>query len=166
MAIPTDVQIPKGSSQFTKLDEGKTKVRVLSDAILGWEGWKDKKPFRVEGSECTITEDQVDMGIDGKPNINYFWAFEIWNYAEESIQTWEITQKTIMGTLYDLEQNPDWGDLKGYDIEINKKKEGDRTLYSVIAIPPKELDAEIAEAYEASDIDMRKIFEGEYPISE
>lgn len=166
MALPKDIEVPKSSGQFTKLADGSTKLRILSDVIFGYEGWKDKKPFRIEGPVCTITEDQVDKDMNGNPNINYFWAFEVWNYNENKIQTWEITQKTIMGALQDLENNESWGDLKEYDIEVIRKKEGDMVKYNVVAIPPKPLSEEIKKAYEESDIDYRKLFEGEYPQKE
>jgi len=91
----------------------------------------------------------------------------VWNYKEKKIQTLEITQKTIMGGLYDYESNTeDWGDLKGYDIEIIKKKEGDKVSYTVSAVPPKPLLDEIKQAFEESDIDIKKLFNGEYPINE
>lgn len=165
MAIPKDVKIPKSTGQFAKLQDGRNKFRFLSDIVRGWEGWKDKKPFRHEGDTCKIKDAQVDKKPDGKPNINYFWAMAVWNYAEEKVQVLEITQKTIMTPLYDMEQNADWGDLKGYDIEINKKKEGDKTSYTVLGIPPKPLSDAIKQAYEDSDVDLTKLFAGEYPMA-
>jgi hypothetical protein len=90
----------------------------------------------------------------------------VWNYAEKRVQILSITQKTIMTPLYNYEQMEEWGDLKGYDIEITKKKEGDKTNYLVSAIPPKALAQEIKDAYTETKVDLSKIFEGEYPIEE
>jgi len=163
MAIPKDIKIPK-SSQFGKLQDGVNKFRVLSDIIYGWEGWKDNKPFRHEGEVCKITPDQVDLNQNGKPNINYFWAMVVWNYQTKQVQVLELTQKTIMTPLYDLEQNEDWGDLKNYDIQIKKEKVGDKTNYTTLGIPPKPLAPEIKQAYEESDVKLEKLFEGEYPM--
>lgn len=164
MALPQNVEIPK-SSQFGKLQMGANRFRVLSDVITGWEGWKDKKPFRHEGDVCKIKPEQVDLNQNGKPNINYFWAMVVWNYAEKTVQVLELTQKTIMNCLYDMEKNEDWGDLKNYDIEINKKKEGDKTSYTVLGIPPKPLNPIIVTAYSETEIDLSKLFKGEYPMS-
>lgn len=166
MSIPKGTKIPSGSGQFAKLVEGKNKFRVLSDIITGWEGWKNKKPFRHPGDVCKIKTEEVDLNPNGQPNINYFWAMVVWNYSEDKIQVLEITQKTVMGPLYELEQNTDWGDLKNYDIEINKKKEGDKTKYYVLGIPPKPLDNKIQEEFEKTDIKLDALFKGEYPISE
>jgi hypothetical protein len=166
MAIPKGTEIPKGSSQFAKIQDGKNRFRFLSEIVVGWEGWKDKKPFRHEGQVCKIKAEEVDLNQNGKPNINYFWAMVVWNYESKSLQVLEITQKTIMSPLYDLEQNPDWGDLRNYDIEINKKKEGDKTSYNVLGIPPKPLAPEIIELYSKTDIDLKKLFDGKYPMTE
>lgn len=164
MAIPKGTEIPKTSGQFAKIQEGANRFRLLSDMVVGWEGWKDNKPFRHEGSVCRIKPEQVDMNKQGMPNINYFWAMVVWNHAEKKVQVLQLTQKTIMGPLYELEQSDDWGDLKNYDITISKKKEGDKTKYSVLGIPPKPLSDEIKQAYEESECDLSKLFSGEYPM--
>lgn len=163
MALPKDVKIPK-SSQFGKFQIGVNRYRVMSDVITGWEGWRDKKPFRHEGDVCKIKPEQVDLNQNGKPNINYFWAMVVWSYNDKAIQVLEITQKTIMNPLYDYEQSADWGELKEYDIEIDKKVENDKTSFTVRAIPPKKLSQDIINAYAESKVDLQKLFEGEYPM--
>jgi hypothetical protein len=166
MAIPKNVEIPRGSGQFAKLQDGKNNFRVLSDVVVGWELWKDKKPIRHEGAVCKFKPEEADVNQNGKPNINYFWAMAVWNYADKKVQTLEITQKTIMKTLYELEQNPKWGDLKRFDIEITKTKDGDKTSYVVLSNPPEPLEASIAEAYQKTPVDLTKLFDGKYPIQE
>lgn len=166
MAIPKNAEIPKSSGQFVKLELGKNKFRVLSDVAIGWEGWKDKKPFRHEGQICKIKPDDVDLNQNGMPNINYFWAMVVWNYNESKIQVLELTQKTIMGVLHDLESTDEWGDIKNYDIQITKEKKGDKTTYVTNGIPPKPLTTEIKYAFEKSDVKLSKLFEGKYPIAD
>ena len=142
MALPQGIQIPK-SSQFAKLQMGANKFRVLSDVITGWEGWKNNKPFRHKGDVCQIKPEQVDLNQNGTPNINYFWAMVVWSYLSEKVEVLEITQKTVMNPLYELEGNPDWGDLKNYDITINKRKDGDKTSYSVLGIHQNHLQKKL-----------------------
>jgi len=167
MAIPKDTVIPASTGSFAKIQEGNNRYRVLSDAVTGWEGWKDKKPFRHEGDVCKITAEQVDLTKDGKPNINYFWAMVVWSHADKRVQILEITQKTIMNALVQLEQNvEDFGDLKNYDIIINKSKVGDKTSYTVQGTPSKALTQEQVEAHETSEADLSKLFKGDYPIKE
>lgn len=166
MAIPKDAEIPASTSQFVKLKDGPNRFRVLSDVTVGWEGWKDNKPFRHPGNVCRIKPEQVDLNKNQRPNINYFWAMVVWDYSEKRVRVLELTQKTIMSVLYDYEKNADWGDLKNYDIEIIRKKENDKVAYNVVAIPPKPLSPEIITAYEEAEVKLEKIFDGEYPMPE
>jgi hypothetical protein len=175
MAIPKNTKIPSSSSQFAKLQDGVNKFRFLSDVVVGWEGWKDNKPFRHAGDVCKITADQVSIGKNGKPNINYFWAVVVWNYKAEKnaegadigkLQVLQLTQKTIMKPLYDLETSEDWGDLKGYDVTINKSKVGDKITYTVQGVPPRPVNSDIMEQYNNTEINLDKLFTGDYPMEE
>lgn len=164
--IPKNVVIPTSSGQFAKMQDGMNRYRVLSNAVTGWEGWKDRQPFRHEGDVCKIKPEQVDNNQDGKPNINYFWAMVVWNYKESRVQVLTITQKTIMTALFQLEENvEDFGDLKNYDIIINKTKVGDKTSYTVQGTPSKPITEEIKTALEESKVDLSKLFAGEYPMN-
>lgn len=166
---------PASSSQFSKFQEGVNKFRFLSDVVFGYEGWKDSKPFRHEGNVCKIKPEQVDLNQNGNPNINFFWAAVVWNYRAEKlgdnkwvgkIQVLEITQKTIMKVLYELEQKEEYGDIKGYDVEITKTKEGDKTTYTTLGMPPKALSKEIKDAFEKTEVKLEALFKGEYPMVE
>lgn len=165
-SIPQNVQIPKSQGQFARLQEGKNRYRLLSDVITGWEGWKDNKAFRHGGDVCRIGADQVDVNRDGKPNINYFWAMAVYDVNNKSIKVLQITQRTIMGAMKGLEDSADWGDLKGYDIEITKSKSGDKTSYGVVAVPPKPLSEDIIKLYSETKMDLNAIFTGDYPMGD
>ncbi len=157
---------PASSSQFAKLQDGINRFRFLSDVVFGWEGWKDNKPFRHEGMECKIKPEQVDLNQNQKPNINFFWAAVVWNYKEKKIQVLELTQKTIMSSLYDYEQKEEFGDIKGYDVEINRIKENDKVKYLTAGMPPKAVSKEIKKAYESTEVKLEALFEGKYPMED
>lgn len=158
MAIPKGTVIPKATGNLMKFETGKNKIRVLSDVRVGWEGWKDNKPFRHEGGICKITPEMVDMSDSEKskskpkPKINYFWVMAVWNYGTEKVEVLEITQKTIMSPLYNLELEEEWGDLKGYDINITKTGEKLTTKFDIQGVPPKLVSKDILKAYDESDI--------------
>lgn len=166
MAIPKNTQIPQGQSQFMKFKQGDNTFRVMSDIVTGWEGWKDKKPFRRAGDVCNIKVEEVELDSFGKPNRKYFWAMAVWNYDMKQIQVLEITQSSIMNTLFNLENNGKWGDLKNYDITVTKKGEKMETEYQIVPNPKEELTADIVKAYTDSKVDLSKLFDGEYPMSE
>lgn len=142
MAIPKDTVIPSSNS-FSKFQDGANRFRILSDIQIGWEGWKNKDVFRHKGSKCHITSEMVTKNQDGKDNINYFWVAIAYDYQNKALKVLEITQKTIMGALQDLEENPEWGDLKNYDVVITKGKVGEKVSYTTVANPPKPLALEI-----------------------
>lgn len=174
--LPKDYKAPAGSSDFFKFQDGENRFRIMSsEAIVGWEGWKDNKPFRRKGIEKNIKDSEVDLDTkfskSGKPKINHFWAFIVWDYADKKLKILEITQKTVMKTLEGLVSDPDWGAPTAYDLSVNKSLVSGRTVYSVKAYPPKEMPKEIKDEYkktelnietlfEASDIDPDKEFEG------
>lgn len=166
MAIPAGSTIPESPSDYFKPKEGKKhKLRVLGDFVVGWVGYKDKKGFRRPGDVCTIDDAEVDYDEKyKKPNKSHFWACPIWNYDEQRVQVWEVTQQSIKKALYDYESAEEWGDSKNYDLTVERKEESGKTKYSVIALPPRLLPAEAKEAYEMSDCDMSALFRGEHPI--
>jgi len=166
MAIPKNTQIPQGQSQFMKWKLGDNNFRVLSDIITGWEGWKDKKPFRRAGDVCNIKVEEVDLDKGGKPSRKYFWAMAVWNYDTKQVQVLEITQSSIMNTLFNLENNGKWGDLKNYDITVTKKGDGLDTEYNTVPNPHEALSEEILKAYKDSNVDLNKLFDEEYPMGE
>jgi len=165
MALPQNIQIPK-KSQFMKLEQGENVFRILEDVKTGWCIWKDGKPERQEGDTCFYKIENADINKFGKPALNYFWIMAIWNYKTKKVETLEITQKTIMTPLFDLENNGKWGDLKNYDISITKKGSGNDTEFSVVPNPKEPLTDEIKKAFEDSEIDLSKLFKGEYPMTE
>lgn len=157
--LPKDYETPAGSSDFFKLQEGKNRIRIMSDALVGWEGWRDGKPFRRQGAEQNIDVKEVDIDEKyKKPKINHIWAFLVWDYESESLKYFTLTQKTIMKAIDSLVNDEDWGDPKGYDIGIEKIKKGPRTSYSVTSYPHKKVLPEITEAMETTELDAEKIF--------
>src|SRR3990167_3730136 len=155
---------PSSVGQFAKLQDGENRYRFLSEVVYGWEGWKDKKPFRHEGMECKIKPEDVDKNSYGNLAISFFWAAVVWNYKEKKIQVLSLTQTTIMDVLYDYTQQEEFGDVHGYDIKINRNKEGDKVTYITTAMPPKPVAKEIAELYAGTDVNLKAIFRGEYPM--
>jgi len=162
--LPADYKAPAGSSSFMKLQDGENRFRVLSDAKVGWEGWKDNKPFRREGVDCNIEESEVDTDSKygkPKPKINHFWAFVVWDCQDKAVKILSLTQKTIHKAINELVEDKDWGDPKEYDLSIVRTKSGERVSYAVKSYPHKKLTKEQEEAFASSDIDLDSLFEDE-----
>ena len=158
--LPIGYEVPKSSSSYTKLEQGKTKIRILSDSIVGTLVWNGGKPHR-------FAQDQkVDVKPD-KPTDKprHFWAFVVWNYETNKVEILEVTQKGIQESIMSYFQEPDYGDPKKYDLTITRSGESLDTKYQVIAGIPKKLEPEIEKAYKDTPINLQALFTGEDPFT-
>lgn len=160
--LPTDYKIPDSPSNYMKFQDGLNSIRILSSAIVGYEYFNtDNKPVR---SREMFEEAPTDIKKDGK--IKPFWAFVVWNYQAKMIQILELTQKTIMGSIKALVDNPKWGDPKKYDIAITKSGEGLETEYLTQGEPPiNETTAEIKTLYETKNINLEALYDSGDPFA-
>jgi hypothetical protein len=162
--LPSEAKEPKTKNNYTMpLDEGRHKLRVLSSAIVGYEGWDtsgDKKvPVRYAMGE------EPPFGPDGK-SPKYFWAFVVWNYEQERVQIMAVTQKTIRTQLQALVDDEAWGDPKEYDIALTRKgTKLDDTEYTLMPNPKTELEGEIGKAYKDTPVDLEAWMKGEDPFA-
>lgn len=168
--LPEGYEVPvTGGAYLNKFPEGVTKIRILSNAILGWRYFNtDNKPVRMPGVEPPH-EQPVDAktqpsGEKDKPK--HFWAFVVWNYSEKQIQIAEISQATIQNGIKALAQDESWGDPKQYDITVSRTGKGfNDTEYNVIPNPPTEISYEIAEAFAEKNPNLKALFKGEDPFA-
>ena len=76
--LPDNYKVPAGASNYYKLEQGQNKFRILGSPILGYEGWKDKKPIRKRMTEkFTVNE------VDEPEKIKHFWSMPVWDYREK-----------------------------------------------------------------------------------
>ena len=143
--LPPEAKEPKSKSNYTMpLSEGSHKIRVLSSAIVGYEGWSEvdgkKTPIRYKVGSEPATD---PLGKAPK----YFWAFVVWNYEQERHQIMEVTQKSIRSGINAFVGNEAWGNPKGYDMVITRTgMKLEDTEYAVVANPHTEyagLDAKV-----------------------
>ena len=154
--LPADYKSPS-SNNYTKLQEGENKIRILSAPVIGYEDWKDKKPYRFKEKPLKAFE-------ESKP-VKHFWAMIVWNYQEQEIQILQITQATIKDTLHALSLDSDWGVPYGYDIKITKKGQGKETSYMVMGLPHKPIAQAVKEAFYAKRCCLEALFDGSDPFS-
>lgn len=135
-----------GPGMFLKFEDGETtKLRVLTNFVIGWEGWYNNKPVRFPADHKWTSEELNTLDIDDNnhPKRKQFMACVVYNYNLKSFQIWEITQKTIRNSILSLRLDEDWGGLDKHDLKITRKGKGFDTEYTVIPSPgslPKEVD--------------------------
>ncbi len=157
--LDPNYEIPSESSNFMKLQDGDNKFRILTDFIIGWEDWIDNKPVRYR------MDAKPSKSHDPKKKIKYFWAFVVWNYAEEKIQILQISQKSIKNSILEMCKSEDWGTAYFYDIRINKKGEGINTEYHVTPVPHKPLPQLVRDAFDAKRCNLEAIFDNQDPFA-
>lgn len=155
--LPKGTKEPKTKSNYTMpLDEGQTKIRVLSSAVVGEQTWKQEGEKKVP--ERFVVGEAPLFGDDGK-EPQYFWAFLVFNYTAERVQIMQITQKNIRTKIQAYLDNDAWGDPKKYDLVITRT--GTKlldTVYEVVANPHSDYKGE------TPDINLDEWFKGNDPF--
>lgn len=158
-------KVPETPSDYMRFQQGANKFRVLSNAVVGYEYWNiDNKPVRLKEYPNYIPEDARPNKDGALDNPKHFWAFVVYNYNTERVQILEITQKGIMDTIYNLNNNEDWGDPKEYDITVNRKGESLETKYDTQPSPKTELTEKIKKAHAAKKVDLDALFTSGSPF--
>lgn len=151
-------------NMFFKPEKGENKLRLLSKAKVGWEGWFGNKPVRFS-PDYKITPDEHDtLDTDDynpdKKKWKQFACALIWNHSTESVQVWTFNQKSIMNEMMRLAKDADWGDLTKYDVKL-VREEGDMVKYHITPLPHKDLTEEQKEALEKFTFSPEDIFTDE-----
>ena len=132
-------------------------------AIQGTVGWGtdsegNRKPDRTEPGQ------KVDASkYEDKPKE--FHAFLVWDYQGERVCIMDVTQASIMGEIISLDNDPDWGDPREYDISIVKTGDGLETRYNTTPKPKKVQTGEIKKAFADAEINLLALFSGGDPFS-
>jgi hypothetical protein len=160
--IPDSFEPKSANSNYLRLTPGQHRIRILSDAIAGWEYWEDtpeggRKPIRLRLEE--------NPPVEHAEEIKKFLAFVIWNYEIEKIQVMEITQASIQRELKAYEKDKEWGDLKTFDLTIERTgNDKNTTKYRVSPKPHSELGKEIEKAVKEGLPVLEALFKGENPF--
>lgn len=158
--LPKGYEAPKSNSAYTRFEQGSTKIRILSDAIVGMEVWKENKPHRFRmDEEITVESDQGRLP-------KHFWSMIAWNYKTNQIEICQINPVSIQNMIAAFEMNEDYGNPKGYDITITREGEGMETKYTVMPSPPKDITKEIQEAYQEKYVNLEALYDGADPFKE
>ena len=156
--MPDGYEVPKGESNYLKFQSGENKFRILSQPVIGWLDWQDKKPLRFPISQKPLSPIVAD-----KP-IKHFWAMIVWNYNLSAIQILEITQAGIQKSIKALADDDEWGSPYGYDIKVTKSGEKLETEYKVNPSPHKHVTQEMLDAFNKKPIYLGALFQGADPF--
>lgn len=173
--MPEGYSVPDKKKQFLKIKEGDNKIRVISPPLLGYVFFnKENKPVRKLFSNGDFSKEELIEGNckkDEEGNLEgsrHFWALIVWDYKTETPKIWEVTQSTIMRGVESLSKDNDWGDPRGYDINIFRKGTGKLdTEFTVTPKPKKPLEKLVLEEINLleENCNLNALMSGEYPFS-
>lgn len=166
--LPTNYEAPKpAGGNYTKLQDGENRLRILSNPIIGWVYWNtDNKPVRSVQNPGACPSDMRAGDNNGRAERpKEFWAMKAYNYSTGEMQILEITQAQIKNQLAELSRDGDWGHPKAYDLKIIKSGKGLDTKYTVTPVVPKPVSQEVKDAFAATPITLEALFTGGDPFS-
>jgi len=156
--LPPDYTPPASAGgNYLKLQQGENHLRILSKPLLGWEIWLDGHPYRHPYEEMPESV--------GENRPREFWAMIAWNYDQEKIQIFHITQGSIKKSIRDLAEDSGWGSPHQYDLRIVRSGHQLKTNYSVTPQPKTPVADEIKQAFDAMPCYLPALFKGEDPFA-
>lgn len=169
----------------SKLGDGESyRVAILSDepleyfTVWGESDEGQKKPFRFV-SEPSPSDIEAELG-EFKQRMNYEGtelekpkfglSFFCFDYADEKVKVFEITQKTLMKELDGISQSEDYEDFAAWDMVFSRKGLKMSTEYKILPGPRKKgmqekIDAAWSEA-EGKGYDLQQLLNGGSPFGE
>ena len=174
-----------GYMSASKLGDGESyRVAILSEEPLeSWTVWgenaeQQKKPFRFV-DEPSPSDIEAELG-DWKQRLNYEGtelerpkfsiSFFCFDYGDEKVKVFEITQKTLMKELDGISQSEDYEDLHAWDMVFSREGLKMATTYKILPGPRKKgmqekIDAAWKEA-EGKGYDLQQLLVGGNPFGE
>lgn len=173
--LPINYKVPDKSRQFKKLTPGDNRMRILSEPLLGWIFFnKSNKPVRRPFSEGEFTIQELQelnckADDENRLTCKHFWLMLIWDYEEEIPRIIDLTQISIIKPLYALIDNEKWGDLRNFDVNINRVGTNKNdTVFTVLPDPhsniPENAENTISDLKEKGLYDLSNIWSGGYPF--
>jgi hypothetical protein len=119
------------ASDFMQLEQGDNKGRVLSNPQQFAVHWVVDETGKKRKVNCATTGCPVCLrgGDTDKPQAR--WLIKFLSRKDGAVKLLEITSQVVKG-VQGLVQDPDWGQITDYDINIKRAAPGAQPLYSVV----------------------------------
>jgi len=130
-----DVDVKTGSS-YMKLEQGNNVVRIITQPYVFTVCWI-KDPQGVPRKVRSALVPGCPLVKRGE-KLQKRWYVGVINRKTAKAEILEISSQ-IISALKDLASDPDWGNPKGYDVDVRRGTPNSQPLYRVIAKPAKPL---------------------------
>jgi len=128
----SNYDIPSGSGNFLKLEDGSNKIRICTKA-LEVTYHEDKEGAKYSTTVCS--GDGCELCKSGKPK-KFKYAFLVLNRKDGKPYIYE-SPITVFRQIVAYETNDEYGDIRKYDISINKEGVARNTTYTIMPSPKK-----------------------------
>jgi len=128
----TKYDIPSGSGNFLKLEDGANKIRICTKALeVAYH--EDKSGGKYSTTVCS--DEACELCKAGKPK-KFKYAFLVLNRKDGKPYVYE-SPITVFRQIVAYETNAEYGDIRKYDITINKEGIARNTTYTIMPSPNK-----------------------------
>lgn len=135
-----------GGNDFMRLEQGSNKVRVFTNPFQFIVHWS---------KDATGANRKIKCAVENCPlcrkgvKAQYRWFLGVIDRKTGQTKILEISSQIYLG-IKNYVSNPDWGDVKMYDIDVTRGAPNTNPLYTVMPSPNKgPLTAEEQEAVDA-----------------
>ena len=152
------------------------KFRVIGDIQVGYQyfqeitredGTQGVKPVRSEEYPDTLenpakkyqSEERVDRATQ-------FMAMAIYDFSDNKIKIWNLSKKSVISSLMEVENDEDTGEIQDYDFKVKKSGNGLETEYALLRLDKTDVTPEMQKAYEDANVDLKAYLNGESGIGE
>lgn len=134
-------------TQFMRLEQGTSTVRVMGNPHQFYIHWVEKQ----DGSKRKINSPVADPALLRELDEADFrrkprWLVKVLDRSDNEFKLLEIGSQIYNG-IRALYNNPKWGKVTDYDIDIIRGKPGTNPLYSVQPNPKEPLGREFRDAF-------------------
>lgn len=124
--------IPSGTGNFLKLEDGANKIRLCTKALeVAYH--EDKTGTKYSTTVCS--GDGCELCKAGNPK-KFKYAFLVINRKDGKPYIYE-SPITVFRQIVAYETNQEYGDIRKYDITINKAGIARNTTYTIMPSPKK-----------------------------
>ena len=155
-----DVSDGNAKSDFMRLEQGKTRVRIMGDPTQYYIHWVEnaegkKRKFNSPIGDPKLVKQLEEAGFKRKAS----WMIKVLSRVDGEFKLLEIGSQFYTG-VRELLQDSEWGKpITSYDVTITRGAPGSQPLYRVTPCPKAPLEASLKEAFVAFNdrVDLTKL---------
>lgn len=152
-------------SDFMKLEQGKSRVRVMGNPVQYYVHWVDlpdgkKRKYNSPVGDPKLVKQLTDAGFKRQAR----WIVKVLDRADNQFKLLEIGSQVFSG-IKALYSDSDWGPVTAYDLTIDRGAPGQQPLYRVTPRPKSPLEDSVKQAYRDFEqrVDVSKMTQPEDP---